>query len=439
MPPPFTLESRVSVSDAKQDKVEFTLGRWRFRSGSLADYQGLIRRLNAHERIDSWGQGIIEPPRQVVGDSSRNQFRFVKRTSRGVIQSNRPLFENKIAITRDGLIANLSASVTRFVRHQTLPRQGANWGPIRLGSSPLTPADLSSNNECPIVPNADNLLCPISYEQFGNSENWRRHRLRFWNGIVTFFQEALQAPGVDFRPSFNVASIENYWEFEVDDPIDTVISMTPVLIGRADASDELHIIRTNDRNSPCTRARIAPGITLKVYAKTTRRIRIEVEQKLKECQNRLYVPHTFSDQSLFFPLVEDTAAIAQEIVNEFLSDLQRAWNAIGVHYGVSHYLFQLNRLVSDPNSAQAIFQLLVNGGGFVRIGNEITPLDEYLIVMKNRGLLVRLRPRLPDHSVPQAYLAAFRQLAQSTVPDTYVQPVARPRRRRRGYSIDEII
>ena len=152
--PDFSLSARVATEQARQDRIDLTIGNWIIQ-GHHEDFPGFFDRLGprpnvlednplVHRQDDNWGNLFNRP----TGPIRQSPEMHISTGGRGrARQSGAPLFRGTLRSTRwelayeqndstrytaRRLLAELSLNPTRYVVHQPLwrPRPGAspeNW------------------------------------------------------------------------------------------------------------------------------------------------------------------------------------------------------------------------------------------------------------------------------------------------------------------------
>jgi hypothetical protein len=141
----------------------------------------------------------------------------------------------------------------------------------------------------------DNVLLTRSQMLFGRSDAWQRHLERYWLALIQRFDHifgsaaALLAIPHNFSPYLSLREIETYWEFRAEDPLAWLLSAEPHFraLGlapevRTHAYPDGEIRETIHQNARSLSVRLRSGVRLRVYAKSNRRLRFEIEHDLKE-------------------------------------------------------------------------------------------------------------------------------------------------------------
>ena len=248
---PFSLSSRVSVDEAKQDKIELNLGTW-YLHGRDSEFRAYFRELGT--------QAVVVNGRHASSSAAFRLFNLP--TGRdptaprlfipgGAYDSDRraagaPLISGHLQARRHAtnssvtgplcrsLSAWLSINPTRFVHHQNMvPISSAEPAVFWRGRDPRfttgTPV-LQTSLETSLDGN-DNVLLSQRAQHFGRSPLWPFHLGRYWQAIQTYLDSHIQ--GVADRSGLqiwrelylNLRSVQTYWEFSTEDPTAVVLSL----------------------------------------------------------------------------------------------------------------------------------------------------------------------------------------------------------------------
>src|SRR5690606_28503415 len=126
-------------------------------------------------------------------------------------------------------------------------------------------------------------------------------------------------------------TVETYWEFLADNPVSLVHDLAPYLnLLGAEYSDRRYPAgyreTRRDRNSPSVKVLLRPGVFLRLYAKTNRRVRFEITHDFRKERLRLasdvQVERRSSDPSRLRHWINACADDAAERLNDTLTFIQ---------------------------------------------------------------------------------------------------------------------
>ena len=330
------------------------------------------------------------------------------------------------------LNALLSLNPTRFVRHQQFPRpisrlllERPRFEHVLYEAEP----SLNVDGEFALIDSDNWVPDNRHWSLFALPRFWQRHLQAYLTGAVAEVRDdlrrATEHANVRIERSaespFSVLSVETYWEFYSDDPIGTVLALHPMLESFAassvDARDfTLSVEIDGHENSRRLRLTTRVGETLKIYAKTNRRVRFEITHLLSGRRPfRLDTGgHTFATIEGVLPLVGRLASISAERVNEVLRHFRLQSSAPDGQHTVLKLIGDVQSAVQDPEKAFALLQILTSNDSLV-VGPGI-PLGG--IFRAELARLVRqgiLRSSNRRYSVTPPYRQALTNMQQTGV------------------------
>ena len=351
----------------------------------------------------------------------------------------KPLFggdcEWRVIEENDGTILtaklNLKINPTRYVRHRQ--------GPIALPDSLLERSPLSA----PIIPEIcfdgnDNWF-PLSGRLFAaaSPSRWRGHLSRYLSAIETGFTDELTRacsvlPGhVSCHAQrgashYNVTHVETYWEWLSDDPLKVVSDLWSLLRKysarkRTVRLYKVEIEASDESDLFILQVEISPYETLKIYAKTTLRIRIEVSHLLAG-ENSFRFPatcdgagnqqrstaHTFRSRPGVLNFLDRIRERGAGVVNEFLSHCAEHATIPLSHISAYHLLAAITNAVPDFKTASSIASLLINRGTLAA-HSESESYTTALAALAKKGVITR-RPKRNLYHITKPYRQALRAL-----------------------------
>lgn len=462
--PPFSFETPVVVENAKQDKIELGLDQRYILDHSDDGVSGA-------EDVEYFLYQLCIPPLHMRAESEAEMFgRIFTIQERGRppefyrrdIRSNaltvgghdfpRPLYEGwLIAFRRSERCWNLNAVVsvnpTRFIRHQPAAYISSMHAQAIPSHERLLRREIPSHchGESALI-EADNWI--------PNSRRWNAYTSpQFWplirssclrsisqqviSGIENageWMQSINPAVCVGGAWRYNLRSVETYWEFSHQDPIGAVLSLQPLLDTfhrRAVLPRDYPLDEPTDdyENSRCLRLKTRTGETLRIYAKTNRRIRFEIVHELQG-NEPFRVPrggHTSQTVEGTFPLINHLATVAATRINELLTHFRRNASVPQNQWSVLKFIADVQSACGDHEKAFELIQILVNNGSLV-VGRGI-PIG---VVFRNElRRLVRLQILQTSnnrYSIMPAYRRALTNLQERGI-TFLLDPPTRQRRR----------
>jgi hypothetical protein len=391
----YTHSVRVSAAKARQDRTHIIVGDWILgptHDMALATFFAALAPAQIHEST----LGITTRPLAVSEPWFARREHYdptcatldIRQGGRGRgLRPGRPLVTGQLKTRRMGRISeygpvarivslDLNLNPTRFLHHQPkrefverMQQPVAEWvlpePRLIAGTATLEAADERS------LDGKDNVLLGLVPVSDAHGLPWSLHLRRYWYALLEkfdgLFHEAagLAMLAIRFADSFNLRSVETYWEFHINDPSSWLLEIEPIIrrLGLTNAArnfqhpdglstDEL----TANRRSITLRLR--SGVLLRVYAKTSHRVRFEVEHDLVETARLFGGRHTSTDPNVFFDWLEMAALDAASHVNRVLEHLERQQTREGAQMSVTQLVIRVTQVVGDPDLAERLLSLV---------------------------------------------------------------------------------
>lgn len=321
------------------------------------------------------------------------------------------------------LILEATLNPTRFLAHQPYARQWA--------MQPMSAWDLGEPNlyrrRPPrrasgevVLDGEDNVLLGTAADRFARPEAWFTHVQRYWgaflaeiDGAIRTAAEAGGAVVEEVSQHLSLKAVESYWEFASDDPTGLVAGLEPILfqLGREatartfDYPEGLRIAARH-HNAKSVLVRLRPGVSLRVYAKTTGRTRFEVVHELTKSASILRGGHQSSDWGMLPVWLQRLASRAADDLNSALEEIEK----LSFEPADSAQSYALvRRLIAacvGDHMADAMLSLLVNNR-VIRIGVR-DPLRAPAQALVTSGVLEKVRER---YTIAPHYRRAVGELA----------------------------
>jgi hypothetical protein len=427
--PVFDFAATVSAATAKQDKMEIAL-----RHGVIfdaADVSHFLHHLgpppahSANVPGDVYGKIFIGQQGQPPS--------FRKQPVRKIPTPNQPhsppLFGGSLRIHAlpgpvDAwrLWSLLTLNPTRFLRHQQLPalRSLGQESPPFSYSIYKGDITLDDRGEFPYIENDNWLSGRRFWSQYTAPRFWPRHLKYYLRKSIATVRADLNRAAIhsqvhlasEVGNPISLWSIEHYWEFASEESIETVKALKPMLDTYAAAPVETNprVVQVSpgvEENSFCLKFTLRGAETVKIYAKTNCRIRIEVKHSLATVPPfRLPtgMGYTFSSTQAMTPLLSHLANCAAERVNHVLNHFRLHASLPSGQRTVLGFIADVQAACKDTNKASEILRLLTSNGSLV-VGRGI-PIG---ILFRNElRRLVRLRI-LKSSNRKYSVMPAYRQ------------------------------
>lgn len=454
--PHFAGATVVGWETARQDKISLKLGDWFPTTGE--DRADLIHYLAGANILDYDGTELT-----VTGSPTgrrRNEVHLL-RGGRGQV-ANRPalLFSGIINVggiqTADRqsqtnarttrINADLKLNPTRFVQHQpSIRRRGDNplrwrFGQLRLSSGTTGQStDSSAVGERVLVPEHDNVIIgSSSHLHHLHPGVWQRHIRNYWLGVQDVMHNIIaNHPGhVRFSPNLNLLQVETYWELFHPHPMAQMVT-----VERRARETHAEVAATYERvlypqynslfNSPCVKVRLSNSVTIKAYAKTSHRIRVEVTHRLWENARAIGGRRTTNNLDMLQEWLNMLAQDATRHVNNFLSIISSSAMQPDRLANVLDLITAIYRARQGPAAdAARILEGLLSTGRWVVFPSD--PLRPTALSLARSGVLHGMPGGgVTTYWVTHEYRQAFEQFREFMLADiAHRQPRQRSRRTR---------
>lgn len=425
--PQFNRGIRVSAEGAKQDRIDLEIGNWYFTGDDVELQSGILSLLQEtyvshngqHEQLYS----LFQRP--------QGRSRFSQTISLAKPRATRmgsPLIAGQLKIKRlDGddfspsryqMVFELKLNPTRALNHQPLHPD------IRAGRSATSYPRVGLfrhrsfyrvGDEISLDRN-DNLILDRRLQGMSTSEHWPAYRNLYLQEVERFidqllvraFHESGMTGSFHREPRFNLKAAETYWEFSTVDPVRLVYSLQPAFRSLGTQSqfrlyDGVVTDLTTTGHVPSLNFKVVEGVTAKVYAKTTRRVRLETLHDMTR-SNRVATSHTCPDLWGIITLLEEIADHDAREVNVVLETLER--HAVLSERQLSPYELVRHVVQAAPDEAiqQALLSILINARGIrLEAGDPFRPAINELV---RRGVLERSRRSSQSYRVAEHFISA---------------------------------
>lgn len=450
--PTFNFSLRVTPETGREDKIELSLGKWAVHGDT--------------ETLDTIREFMAAPPESLRADLSagdlcgygwifnRPQNPNLRRASLKIRThdlkndaaeslARAPLFSglwmfrynDSGADTSRTIPTELHLSINplRYVQHNPGPRplpsaNAADWPAPRLQAAEGQP---DGRGEF-ALDGKDNWLPDTAYHAaWANPARWRHHFRSYVCGIGNAFRAELDrvtaehGGHVTFHEDFRLKKVETAWEFAAVEPIELVRNLAPHLRDfRGLEMETTHYrapIESRIVNSPSINIRLGANVSLRLYAKTNRRIRFEIIHEDINHRELLGEPQTNSTSQQPRPwmrIFDCLSALRTRAANELnavLEFLAQRTNLVPSQISGFHLLIAVASAVQSPGLAHTIISLLL--GGVINPRNAGAELLAACQSLASAGILAYDGTRrVYDVSTPYAYaLAMLRTVPQGRI------------------------
>jgi hypothetical protein len=213
---------------------------------------------------------------------------------------------------------------------------------------------------------------------------------------------------------FNLKEVETYFDFAVPDgtSIERVRSFEPLLPSfseRPQTATDYPVLRPHlwRENSRVLTISIRPGVKLRIYAKTNKRIRFEVIHGLRHA--RVLVPgttvkrkmhHTAPSLAEVYRMLDRLRADAAEIVNRVIRHMRSQASLPATPKAAVDLLFDIVKAIGNAENARTLVSILVHKGS-------VTSQPQFQTVLaklRRAGILqAQQESRRREHVVTEQY------------------------------------
>jgi hypothetical protein len=407
----FNLDSVLSAEDARHDKIQLDIGEW-FISSIDIEMAGFIQYLGSDDRSTSRNKYRAFQVDNYVNDFTAKRLSILSpKSGRGELD-NAPLFSGQLIIRKmptSGNIDNyalklkLQINPTRFCVYQPLPLRRRNENSIQR--VPSNPSVLFAKQDCfshaneRTLDNKDNaLLKPVSKIN-GSRELYQQNVRRYIESIKNYIDieiadyNSLSLELMDYQERYSLKTIETYWDIRCDNPTLTIGSLRRDFLALGNNTSVSYYSdagELTEGSSLALRAEFRTKERLKLYAKTNKRIRLEIEHKYNQnaslTENRSY---TAGGVDELITMINYASHESTRLANNFLSSLSEYSNYPDILRESALIFIQiLYRQIGNIVIAEDILSSLVSSGG-IPTSNLNSDFKQVLDSLVTAGLVER--------------------------------------------------
>ncbi len=431
---PLHADTRVSADSSFIDRFELSVGDWALYGeedaicSALAEFRHAELITSHGEPIKLFNSVIIERLWQF------KRMKFSKNPTKDSLTEPSTLISgscaraptNNRAVTvrpdEKGRICFLTQlNLTRFTQAQQLKKVTRLDRPSIASEHVLQiePEPSWYEDEIPLMPATNVIIGPNKKYAYA-LKSPRTTQLRRYISLV---QDILQnvvanafrdgsARAEEF-PFFTLRAIEFYWEFDQPSAIDYVISLRPRLEAQADdIIEDLYPVDIPSfrlkGQSPSFKMKLTKYISLKIYAKTNRRVRFEVEFR-DSAINTHSGNRTSETIEGIVTLIPKLATEAAKRLNKVLQSIAPL-SVPASSLTALQLMHVITREARHPYVAEAIIAALVSFGRIAPYNND--PLRETIHRLRDRNVLEPQVPKSSVYVVTEAYRESLERLRQ---------------------------
>lgn len=398
MLPLFTFDTTVTADQGRQDHLDLTmnLGKLEGTTNQIDRFRKALCPVAEDgfpECLTSHGW-IFNRPRQRNTYRHEQEVRTRRARGDGSVASP-PLFSGKLAygsyyrrhmndMTEASLILKLNCNPTRFARFSPPRPDGAEPCNDPFGEVAPVPDDGEVSTD-----GNDNWIPAGTHDAYYSPSHWRKNVRRYLLEIRRVVREDIRTANNlaetellgRVGPLYTLGRVETYWEFLSPNPMAVVRDIGRLMSGFCSGWSETKY----DGNKVAYRYRVHSGVELCVYAKTNRRIRVEVRHDLSE-KTPPTVARIASSFIGFYHIIEACRVEACGVVNNMFAHLRSRGSIAKSQVNEALLMVRIGRIIKDDSLAVMIVETLRVRGG-IAPDKKSAPLRKGLDRLQCGGVL----------------------------------------------------
>lgn len=432
---PLTADTFVAASTAFIDRFELSIGDWALFGDEDAICSAMNEFRNA-ERITTNGEVLPVFKGELIGRlSDFGKLKFAKNPTTDSLASSSTLVSGtcqtvpwgynrtpRLPNERARIRFKTQLNLTRFVQAQNLKRITRLDRPAIAGKHVLEiePDPSWYADEIPLSAATNIIIGPdrkYAYALKSDRPVQFRRYTRLVNNmlsdIVRHAFDGSPASAVSI-PQYTLHSIEFYWEFDKPSAIDYVVGLRPQLLANShDVMEDHYPVDLPSLQitgqSPSYKIKLSKFMTLKVYAKTNRRVRFEISMR-DDAINK-YGRARRSSETLngITALLPNLATEAARRVNLLLQSIPAAPMQRSDHTALQ-LILAITHEAGHPYVAETIISALASLGRVALYRNDL--LKEAVHRLREAKVLMTNPPRSSKYVVTEAYREPLERLRQ---------------------------
>ena len=359
----------VSAETAKQDKIDLSYEGWVFAGDTSGAWVAAIGLADErHTNASGVPQKVFLPLRS--NERNRRSFNLRFSASEALGEESEPVYGGPLArghlyfsfhepdeYEQDAdsnmfehpnayytISAQLSLNPTRAFNHQDIRSVFSHRNEPRFSYPEVThftTRDATTARYEYTLDQSDNVIIHPRHIVMARPPHWLEYRNRYLIGVEDFIQTRLERnlglmyggqSNLTRNPRYSLTYIENYWEFSCDDPVRMMDIIRPQAqaLGRSTRRFGYRYRdyeQNTEGNVSGYRIDMAAGVELSIYAKTSKRIRIEIRHRLSDVPRGVRgLPTRRTSESLegIFDLMAAITQDATEFAQTALEVLEQA-------------------------------------------------------------------------------------------------------------------
>lgn len=431
----FNLSMELSETDARQDKISLFIGSWDINAIDIQMSAFLIT-LGDPTRSHPTFQTIAFQQHNHLTNSTTQKVKIFRAKQGRGYKTNAPLFTGELVIkkkpeNRYRLILSVDINPTRFcvyqhpaVRNRTSRTTTISPSIALFATQDKTQHGSAENLEY-TLDRSDNCLLSSSSRLNASQRFYIDNFHRYLNAIVDYLEDEIfdfEQAGFHYlgrEEYYSIKNIETYWDIPCESPIVTLRQLEPLIrtsVNRLDINEYLlnqltgSTFSVNDL-TPCYTCYFRGGESLKLYAKTNKKLRVEVKYDFsKDKTLRSAWGNSPTNITRLFEFISYCTEISTSTANDLISSLFRNdTNRLSQEKSLLEFINQIYMYSANRANAAAILRMLASTDGITsartpeHLKNCLERLVEKSILTKQSGRATRYIPQ-------PRYLTAARKL-----------------------------
>jgi hypothetical protein len=396
---PFSCDAEVSATTAKQDRIGATFGCWQLK-GTTKEIDGIRELMGSppvHQRdvngiAEIYGRFFVRPQKHELFRPAMSVRDRPLKLRDGILLP--PIYSGRWTFTKYARTDDLAVTTkthldvwlnpTRFVLHQPsvplpdLTKRGS-WPVAQLFANELPKrikGEESYDGGGNWLPQYQRLAA------FTNPARWQLHLRNLLRSVPEQFETELKQRNllynfplveIESQESVRLSLVETYWEFSSDDPISDALNLRyaffSLVSGLRRGRFYPNVDEDVEHNCVSLTADISPGKQLRIYAKTNRRVRVEVIHTLGRNKYRLPGGRSAANWEGPAAMIESLAEDAAETVRSAFKHLKAQTQFLPSDVNAYDLVLKIGSASHDESTAKQICDSLVAVGAIAAAGN----------------------------------------------------------------------
>jgi len=441
--PSFSSVTEVQEENTMIDRFELEIGDWAL-DGEVDDICQVLNHLDYYTLRTANGSEVqLLAGGNLRGISGKVQIPFASGGSGSSVYSARPALSGKLvrAGRRQAQFRNIPAgrmrlsfqtslNLGRFIQAQEFRKSSNPRNPNLVGdlSLAIECCDDWHKKEVPLLPATNLIMGQVHRFGYARYHPLERHLDSYLSSVVNTLTDCLETPLRDQGMRFfscnyrSLRSLEMYWEFSDPDPVglvDRLIHPLRRLSHQVSLTREILDDYREDINADswCVTLALTANIRLRIYAKTTHRVRFEVDFTADAIDD-ICGRRTADSNAGIVNMVDALRRRAIEEMNWVLSELNRDTPQVESPHTAVGLVHEIVSRVDDAATSQAIVSLLQTFGRVAPRDNQPLRDTVHKLSADHVGVLRTLRRHSPVYVVRDEWQAALDELQASNRRET---------------------